>query len=273
MAAVTILIIDKTQKITEKVVKDFQVSQLYKKAGYKQSDGFITHVVWKWNHYNVVVYGKTSGKAGQENKYDFPPPIDNTLFFNSCVIVNYKKIDDSGTPRDSDAISLTIAEWDTIYEALFGGFEDIAESDISSEEDLPSNAELDSNGYELDGFVVPDDVELDEEAEDEEEEEEEKEEKENKKKSKRIKKKSEDNITKTKTKTKAVKSTSRPVAKKPKNAKMAISAEIVEQLADKIINNITKAMNGDKSKKKGKKTKNITECDNNELELVSEAYN
>ena len=33
--------------------------------------------------YFIEVYAKTEGRTNSENKYDFPPPIDNALFFGS----------------------------------------------------------------------------------------------------------------------------------------------------------------------------------------------
>lgn len=52
----------------------------------QKEDGFVKQTTWasvKINgvKYTVDLYGKTEGKANTENKYDFPPPVDNTLFF------------------------------------------------------------------------------------------------------------------------------------------------------------------------------------------------
>jgi hypothetical protein len=80
-----IIIIEKSGAIKELSVRDFSEDQLYKKAGFKTADDFTKHTSWKVvvqnKSYIVDIYGKITGRAGQENKYDFPPPIDNTLFF------------------------------------------------------------------------------------------------------------------------------------------------------------------------------------------------
>lgn len=163
-----IIIIEKSGSVKEQNIKDYVESELYKKAGYKTSEGFVKHTVWKvelgQTKYNIEVYGKTTGRANQENKYDFPPPIDNTLFFGSCVVIN--------KTETNEIANLTNKEWESIYEKLFGGFDDIGSEDSEDEEDededhIPRTKE----GYVKDGFIVDDDE--DEEDEDEEDEDEE----------------------------------------------------------------------------------------------------
>ena len=33
---------------------------------------------------------KDSGRAGSENKFEFPPPVDNELYFGNCILLNLK---------------------------------------------------------------------------------------------------------------------------------------------------------------------------------------
>lgn len=172
MASITFLVIEKNGTIKEQTVKNPDVSMLYKKAGFKTPDGFTCHTEWNIEELNgksyaISVYGKITGRANQENKFEFPPPIDNTLFFGNCIIIN--KVDDVIT-------SVTEKEWDTIYDYLNGGFEDLGDEDSEDDEDdedddLPRT----KTGYVKDDFVV-DDEEEDEEEEEEEEDEEEEEE-------------------------------------------------------------------------------------------------
>jgi hypothetical protein len=169
---VTILVVEKTGEIKEVVLKSVDESDLYKKAGFKSVDGFKCHAQWnienlKNKNYCIHVYGKTTGRANQENKYEFPPPIDNTLFFGNCLILNKK---------GDTLLSLSSDEWLAIYENLYGGFEDLGDEDSeeeSEEDDLPRT----KSGYVKDDFVVDDDVVDDDlsESEDEEESEEEEE--------------------------------------------------------------------------------------------------
>jgi hypothetical protein len=153
-----ILIVEKTGVIKESVVKSFTEAEVYKKAGFKSPEGFERVHEWTIDGETVVLYGKSTGRAGQENKYDFPPPVDKILFFGSCVLT-------------SSTGSLKKGRWEEIYEELFGGFEDIEgseeEESESEEDDLPRT----KDGYVKDGFVV--DEEENEESEEEDSEEDE----------------------------------------------------------------------------------------------------
>jgi hypothetical protein len=163
--SVNILIIEKTGKIKEVEVKKFDEQELYKKAGFKSVDGFDLHTEWgaeidgKKN--SVSLYGKTNGRAGQENKYELPPPMDNTLFFGSCVLVNR---------IDGKVASISKSEWNTVYEFLYGGFEDIGDEDSDlSTDDEDDEAERTKEGYVKDGFIIDDDEEYRNEDDSEEE--------------------------------------------------------------------------------------------------------
>jgi len=162
-----ILIIDRNSVVKPYNAKVYSEEDLYKKAGFKSKEGFAKHTEWKiaLNSKECVVelYGKTNGRAGQENKYEFPPPIDNALFFGSCVLV---------CKSQNDVIDISPKDWETIYDQLYGGFEDISakdtDDDDSDEEDdaLPRTKE----GYVKDGFIVEDDTEEDSDSEYSEEE-------------------------------------------------------------------------------------------------------
>jgi hypothetical protein len=80
-----ILIVEKTGVIKESSVKSYVETDLYKKAGLKSPEGFEQVHQWTIDGTTISLYGKTSGRAGQENKYDFPPPVDKILFFGSCI--------------------------------------------------------------------------------------------------------------------------------------------------------------------------------------------
>jgi DNA polymerase III delta prime subunit len=62
-----IIIIDKTGTIKETNVKEYNASELYKKANFKSPDGFLCHTKWQTTidkkKFQVAVYGKTNGKA------------------------------------------------------------------------------------------------------------------------------------------------------------------------------------------------------------------
>jgi len=166
---VQILIIEKTGVIQEAEIKTPYVeAELYKKAGLKTAKDFELQTEWgaeiDGKVYSVSVFGKTTGRAGQENKYEFPPPIDNLLLFGPCVLVN--KV--NGRVTD-----ITKSEWTKVYEHLYGGFEDLGDDDSEiSEDDEDDDVPRTKEGYVKDDFVVDDDDEYDSESEEEESEEE-----------------------------------------------------------------------------------------------------
>lgn len=166
--SVSIVIIEKTGSVKELNVKHFDESELYKKAGFKTKDSFVQRHVWKnlqckSNTYDcIAVYGKIKGNAGKENKYDFPPPIDATLFFGNMVVVHYDK---TFSPK-----TLTVDDWNAIYSTLFGGFESLDEEEEEEEEETIDPSKLNKYGYEKDGFVVEDEEDLEYDSELSEEE-------------------------------------------------------------------------------------------------------
>ena len=170
-----IVLIEKSGTVKTLTVKDFAENALYKKAGLKSGEGFVLQHTWGPEDgidQSIKLYGKKSGRAGQENKYDFPPPVDEVLFFGPCILVG-------SDPKTGNTIDLDEDDWEEIYDYLFGGFEDIGSNDSEDEVDMDTEDELEEikkttgtvvkqtkQGYAKDGFIVDDD----EDAEDPEEE-------------------------------------------------------------------------------------------------------
>ena len=122
------------------------------------------HVVWKYKKWNIGLFGVLFGKSGTENKFDFPPPLDNTLFFGDCILVNFiLKID--GSIDYTHYTDLYIHDWNIIYEKLFGGFESLSTSTTDDDDDTDTDDDDEnnivnkkfSNGYLVDDFLVDDD--------------------------------------------------------------------------------------------------------------------
>jgi hypothetical protein len=82
---------------------------------------------WKYNNYDFVIYGCENGNAGEENKYDLPPPIDCELYFNDLYIIKMK---------NDKLENLNIEEYNIFYNDCFGGFEDIQSTDDEEEVEL-----------------------------------------------------------------------------------------------------------------------------------------
>jgi hypothetical protein len=157
MSSTGILIVEKNGNIKPLMWKKFVEEEIYKKAGFKRSEGFKLQTTYKTekfknnklnNNYIIDVYGKTEGRANQENKYEFPPPIAEVLFFGSCILIS----------RDSDNNAKTLKEdeWENIYDLLHGGFEDLGDGGDSEEEEEDNELPRTSTGYVKDDFVVDD---------------------------------------------------------------------------------------------------------------------
>lgn len=154
-----VIIVEKGGSLKALAVKDFKLDELYKKCGFKKGEDFVKQVEWNAKYdgkkYFVEVYAKTDGRPNSENKYDFPPPIDTTLFFGNCAILAYLKKSDGS----AEYVSLSLPLWNKIYEKLFGGFEDLAATaaEDEAEEDELANIPKEKKtkqGYLKDGFVV-----------------------------------------------------------------------------------------------------------------------
>lgn len=150
-----ILLIKTNCDIIEKKIKGFNEQELYKQCKHKNDKDFINIHTFHVNDACYKLYAKTNGRAGSENKYDLPPPVDTNLYFGILCII--KIVND-------EIEDLSLKEWEGVYEELFGGFEDIEDSDGERSVDTSVYSEEDytKEGYLKDNFVVEDD-ELEEE--------------------------------------------------------------------------------------------------------------
>jgi hypothetical protein len=164
-----IIIVEKTGTLKSLLVKDFKEEELFKKCGFKKAEDFIEQIEWNvklsGTKYYVKVFAKTEGRANNENKYDFPPPIDTKLFFGNCAVVAFLKHDkkDKKDKKENNDkkqwVDLTLELWEKIYEKLFGGFEDLSATAAEDEEEEDELANVPKerktkDGYLKDGFVV-----------------------------------------------------------------------------------------------------------------------
>jgi len=100
-----VIIINKVGVLKKLTIKEFDVKTLYKKCGFKQPNGFEKRAEWKVTlsgvTHLVYLYAKVTGRATYENKYDFPPPVDLTLFFGGCALVGMRReITRQGSNKD-----------------------------------------------------------------------------------------------------------------------------------------------------------------------------
>lgn len=150
---IDIVIIKKNGDPEKKSVKKIDEDNLYKSCGYKTNKDFecIHSYVVESNEFKV--FGKKVGKANYENKYEFPPPIDEVLLFGTVCIIQ------KDTTRQ-EILSLSLDEWQKVYEELFGGFDDVGNSSDDDERSMDSeiyeDEEYTEDGYLKDGFVISD---------------------------------------------------------------------------------------------------------------------
>ena len=154
MSSLKVVIVEKNGTLRNLAVKEFNINELYKKCGFKKSGDFIKQVNWNVKYegqtYNVSLYAKTEGRHNNENKYEFPPPIDTKLFFCFCALV---------ASLNDEYINLNDEMWSKMYNKLYGGFEDLSKT---AEEDELEEDELEKvpdkyktkTGYLKDGFIV-----------------------------------------------------------------------------------------------------------------------
>jgi hypothetical protein len=146
----TIIIIEKTGVLKEHVISgDIDIDQLHKIAKFTTGDNFENEASWEVDvddtTYNISLFAKTTGRSGQENKYELPPPVDDVLYFGRALLIN------------ENGENLTLELWSKIYNALFGGFDDLGDDDSEDdeEEDL-TGVTLTKDGYMNDSFVTDD---------------------------------------------------------------------------------------------------------------------
>jgi hypothetical protein len=168
----SIVLVEYTGNIKNIKTKEFSFETLYKKCGFRSAEHFDKMTTWSIEYNkeicNIELWAKKEGKPNNENKYDFPPPVDNDLYYGTCALV---RVDSKGIVMD-----LTIDVWVKLYEKLFGGFEDIVEDeeedeDADEEEDENEDDIKTKNGYVKDDFLVDDEDDENEEEEFNDEEE------------------------------------------------------------------------------------------------------
>jgi hypothetical protein len=154
MSSLKLVIIEKNGTLRNLATKEFNLDNLYKKCGFKKAIDFSNCANWDVKYeeetYKISLYAKTEGRHNNENKYEFPPPVDNKLYFGSCALlasINEKYVD------------LNDVMWCKMYNKLYGGFETLsktAEEDELEEDELDNIADKykTKSGYLKDGFIV-----------------------------------------------------------------------------------------------------------------------
>jgi hypothetical protein len=149
----TFILIEPIGTIKQTKAKESSFEFLYKKCGFRSENDFAKRTTWALNmnneKYIIQLWAKNNGKANNENKYDFPPPVDKDLYFGTCLLV---RVNETGLIIDLDAPT-----WSKIYEKIFGGFENIGNKDEEMSDDELEHIDKKyktKHGYLKDGFIV-----------------------------------------------------------------------------------------------------------------------
>ena len=156
-SVIPIVIVERNGDVRESHIDAYSPLELSKKCKFKTTSGFEIRAEWAYSgmtddddRFIVELWAREDGNAGQENKYEFPPPVDTILFFGACALV----------AKDMSAhhhvIPLTLEKWDKMYNFLFGGFDTLTnyEDDEDDELDSTPSHRKTKDGYLKDGFVV-----------------------------------------------------------------------------------------------------------------------
>ncbi len=156
---IRLVTISKEGAVCEHNVKQFSYDTLYKVCGFKTNGSF--GLQGKWGV--VELYGKTEGKSGFENEYEFPFPLKKKLY-GKCVLVKgggaesysvdewnkfvlgYKKpdivVDDElevdALDDDDDDVDSCVSDMDAVN---YVESESDEESEYSTEDEVPSDYE------------------------------------------------------------------------------------------------------------------------------------
>ena len=176
---VLIILIEKNGTVKQTNSKDLTSDTIYKKCGLKRDCGFGKRTTWNVTIGNekcsIELWSKDEGKAGTENKFELPEPIDKNLYFGTMAVV---RVNSTG-----NFIDIKTDLWTKVYDKLMGDFDDLEEEEEEEDEEddgdelasVPKSMKTKS-GYLKDGFVVEtnsedeeyvDEVEEEEEADDE----------------------------------------------------------------------------------------------------------
>jgi len=127
--SVTIIVIDKNGIMKQQNVKHLTQDTIYKKCGFRNSNGFRRRHVWYIHTMDVdtvELWSCDTVKSGQDNKYELPAPLETKVYYGSMSLVS---VQSDGTFRN-----LSLNTWTQIYENLL--------EDGSNHEDSQDNVSV-----------------------------------------------------------------------------------------------------------------------------------
>lgn len=155
MANNTFIIIDKNGVLKEQNSRALTRDCLYKKCGFRKSEGFEQIHVWSaeetCSHHAVELWGKKTGKKGQENTYSFQFANDAKMYYGALALIS--------VDSNNHVLDLTMDTWQNIQHTISGENKhttvDMNKETIASlhheaiRDDDESNSDVLSSGSEL----------------------------------------------------------------------------------------------------------------------------
>jgi hypothetical protein len=152
-----IVVVKKGGEVETLRVKDFSFETLYKKCKFRSKNNFDKQHTWEHKDGFISLFARACGRAGSENKYDLPPPVDTKLFFGTLALVYHANEETD----DDEVLDLEKQEWEACYNKLFGGFEDLGDEEEEEEEEtIPEEYQTQQGYSKEDGFIVDDNAPL-----------------------------------------------------------------------------------------------------------------
>jgi len=129
----------------------------------------IIELIGTYSHktYTLFLFGSTTGKEGDENQHQLPPPYDIARFFMDIVLIASKDEDSFSAP-----VPFQMEEYETFYTKSFGGYtsedsedDDVPEVEIDLNDEVPVEEGKEFNAEEDGGDSEEDDEEDEDDAE------------------------------------------------------------------------------------------------------------
>ena len=109
------------------------LDNLHKKCLLTTNKNFDVRHVWHYDDSYISLYSKNKGKAGTENKFELPPPLDNELYFGTVGFFKHR----SEELNIDEIENFEMEDFKKMIDYLFGGFENLDDtSEGTSEEEV-----------------------------------------------------------------------------------------------------------------------------------------
>ena len=93
---------------------------------------------YNYKTYTLFLIGFSNGKAGSENKHEFPPPHDSMLVFGDIMLIASKSDISFASP-----VPFKVEDYELFYSRAFGGFDDLDEEEDEDENENENENEID----------------------------------------------------------------------------------------------------------------------------------